>query len=173
MYYIRKLSKPNTVNKLKNMSNIEDAPADLLKQEWPTKGNTLSFWKCESLNNTVDTMKAILLSSTGIEKSRFIILDDNMLDQYGIKRDFSEKGKCGYVGFEGLHVNFCELTYGKIGNIITLTKEILSMDKMVIDLSRDSVKTYIKEVCDAGLIDTEKINESLLADMKKYGLLVA
>ena len=72
-----------------------------------------------------------------------------------------------------MHVNFCELTYGKIGNIITLTKEILSMDKMVIDLSRDSVKTYIKEVCDAGLIDTEKINESLLADMKKYGLLVA
>lgn len=51
MYYIRKLSKPNTVNKLKYMPNIGNTPADLLKQEWPTKGNTLSFWKCESLDN--------------------------------------------------------------------------------------------------------------------------
>lgn len=173
MYYLRKLSKPNTVNKLKYMTSIADTPADLLKQEWPTKGNTLSFWKCESLTNTADTMKAILLSATGIEKSRFIILDDNILDKYGIKRDFSEKGKTGYVGFEGLHVNFCELTYGKIGSIISMTREALNMDQMVIDLTRENVKSYIKEVCDAGLVDPEKINDSLLSDMKKYGLLFA
>ena len=29
MYYIRKLSKPNTVNKLKYMPNIGNTPADL------------------------------------------------------------------------------------------------------------------------------------------------
>ncbi|WP_406043184.1 hypothetical protein [Succinimonas sp.] len=172
MYYIRKLSKPNTVNKLRNMANIEDAPADLLKQEWPTTGNTLSFWKCESLDNTADTIKAIILSATGIEKSRFIIFDDDMLDEYGIKRDFSEEGKTGYKGFEGLHVNFCELTYGKIGSVISMTKEALGKENMVIDLSRDAVKEHIKEVCDAGLINTEQIHESLLADIRKYGLLV-
>ncbi len=173
MYYIRKLSKPNTVNRLRSMSNIKDAPADLLKQEWPTSRNTLSFWMCESLDNPVDTIKAIVLSATGIERSRFIIIDDDMLDKHEIKRDFSEKGKTGYIGFEGLHVNLCELTYGKIGSIISMTKEALGKEKMVIDLSRDTVKEHIKEVCDAGLIDTEQIHESLLADIKKYGLLVA
>lgn len=171
MYYLRKLSKPNTVNKLKNMPNIGNAPADLLKQEWPTKSNTLSFWKCESLDDTVDTMKAILLSATSIEKSRFIILDDDMLDKYGIERDFSKKGKTGYKGFEELHVDFCNLTYEKIGEIIVLTKESLNMEKRVIDLSREKVKEYIKEVCDAKLIDTSQMNEDLFKDIKKYDLL--
>ena len=173
MYYIRKLSKPNTVNKLKYMPNIGNTPADLLKQEWPTKGNTLSFWKCESLDNIVDTIKAILLSTTGIEKSRFIILDDDMLDKYSIERDFSKKGKTGYLGFEELHVDFCNLTYEKIGGIIMLTKESLSMEKRVVDLSIDTVKEYIKEVCDAKLINIEEINEDLLKDIKKYKLLIA
>ena len=92
---------------------------------------------------------------------------------YCIERDFSKKGKTGYLGFEELHVDFCNLTYEKIGGIIMLTKESLSMEKRVVDLSRDTVKEYIKEVCDAKLINIEEINEDLLKDIKKYKLLIA
>ena len=54
-----------------------------------------------------------------------------------------------------------------------MTKESLSMEKRVVDLSRDTVKEYIKEVCDAKLINIEEINEDLLKDIKKYKLLIA
>lgn len=173
MYYIRKLSKLSTESKIKNLVNIEDAPADLLKQEWVTNGNTLSFWKCESLSDIKDTLKAILLSTTSIEKSKFIIFDDLMLDNCGIRRDYEEMGKTGYLGFEDLHVNLCDLTYGKIGNIISMTKDALNQKHLIVELSREDVKSYIREVCDAGLIDQEKIHDSLLADIKKYGLIAA
>lgn len=36
-----------------------------------------------------------------------------------------------------------------------------------------TVKEYIKEVCDAKLINIEEINEDLLKDIKKYKLLIA
>lgn len=173
MYYIRKLSKLSTVTKIKNLSDIMDTPADLLRQEWSTSKNTLSFWKCESLTDTKDTLKAILLSSTGIEKSKFIIFDDIILDKYEIRRDYSEEGKTGYLGYEKLHVNLCELTYGKIGNIISMTKHILNDEQLIIELSRENVKAYIKEVCDAGLINIEKTNDNLLADIEKYRLIAA
>lgn len=173
MYYIRKLSKLTTIAKIKNSESINEVPADLLKQELPTSSNTLSFWKCESLENTKDAMKAILLSTTGIEKSQFIIFDDDMLDKCGIRRDTSEEGKTGYAGFSNLHVNFCDLTYGKIGQIILMIKDIHNKQELIPSLSKDQVKECIKEVCSAGLLDTAKVDEHLLADIQKYGLDVA
>ena len=170
MYYIRKLSKLSTVSKIKNITSIDETPADLLKQELPTTGNTLSFWRCESLDDVKDTMKAILLAATSIEKSRFIIFDDSMLEFYDIQRDLSKEGKTGYLGYENLHVDFCDLTYRKIGCILNMIKEVLDNEQMNIELSKECVKSYIKEVCDAGLLNEEKTDEHLLADIKKYGL---
>ena len=173
MYYIRKLSKLSTLAKIKNTENINDVPADLLKQELITTANTLSFWKCDSLTDTRDAIKAILLSTTGIEKSQFIILDDEMLDEIGVRRDNSQKGKTGYLGFEDLHVNFCELTYGKIGQIIRLIKDVNTREELIPVLGKEDVKAFIREVYKAGLLNTEQINEHLMADIEKYGLNVA
>lgn len=98
---------------------------------------------------------------------------ENTSYKYEIRRDYSEEGKTGYLGYEKLHVNLCELTYGKIGNIISMTKHVLNDEQLIIELSRENVKAYIKEVCDAGLINKEKTNDNLLADIEKYGLIAA
>ncbi len=173
MYYIRKLSKLSTLAKIKNIDDINDIPADLLKQELATTGNTLSFWKCDSLNDTTDAVKAILLSTTAIEKSQFIILDDEMLDEIGVRRDDSQKGKTGYLGFEDLHVNFCELTYGKIGQIIRLIKDVNKRTELTPVFGKDEVKAFIRDVCKAGLLNANQIDEHLMSDIEKYGLNVA
>ena len=41
------------------------------------------------------------------------------------------------------------------------------------DLTREDVKAYIQEVCEAGLLNENETNENLLADIKKYGLISA
>ena len=170
MYYIRKLSKTSTVAKIKSLSSVNEMSADLLKQELATTDNKLSFWKCESLQDKRDTLKAIILSGTKIDNSSFIIVDDNMLDNYNIIRDDSEKGKTAYKGYENLHVNFCELSYQKIGNIVTLMKKSLDNKQYGVVLSRDEVKDCIREVCKAGLLNINEAHEDLLADIVKYGL---
>ena len=66
--------------------------ADILKQELGTTSNSLSFWKCDSLETLKDTIKAILLSTTGIKTSQFFILSDDIIDKYGFKMDDTQPG---------------------------------------------------------------------------------
>ncbi len=170
MYYLRKLSNLATVSKINKLSSIDDIPSDVLKQELATSGNTLSFWKCNTLDNTDDAIKAILLSGTKIEKCRFIVFDDNMLDRYSIKRDFDEPGKTGYIGFENLHVNLCGLTYKSIGSILTLLQQVVNNQSLTFILERKDVKEKIAEVCAAGLLNEEATDEHLMGDIEKYHL---
>ena len=98
MFYVRKLSKKSNLFKIKSSTSINSLDADILKQELGTTRNTLSFWKSDDLLNLKNAMKAILLSTTSIETSQFIVINDEILDNYGIERDYTEKGITGYKG---------------------------------------------------------------------------
>lgn len=91
MFYVRKLSKKSNLYKIRDVS-LEKVEADVLKQELGTSRNTLSFWKCDDMSHLADTMKAIILSTTSIETSQFIIVDDELLNKYEISIDETELG---------------------------------------------------------------------------------
>ena len=171
MFYIRKLSKLSTISKIDHAKRIEDIPSDVLKQELPTTNNSLSFWKCDSLDNSKDTIKAILLSAPRIERTQFVIFDDAMLKDCDFRLDSSQQGDTGYLGFGHLHVDFCDLTYSRIGQILSLIKQVINNKDMIPELSRNQVKEYIREVCASNLLDEQKVNESLLSDIKKCNLM--
>ena len=167
MRYIRKLSKKSNLFKIKDeiVNNID---ADVLKQELSTSGNALSFWKSENSEDLKDAMKAILLSTTSIETSQFIIIEDSILDKYGIETDDSEKGATGYQGFEDLHVNFCNLNYGQIGILLNIMKEVAANKENTPQLKREDVKKYIIEVKDAGLLNEDGLRPELKSAIDKY-----
>ncbi len=168
MYYIRKLSKRANLYKIKSAETNKKVPADVLKQELGTTQNTLSFWKCSDLNDTWDTMKAILLSTTSIETSQFIILDDELLEKYEIETDDSEEGTTGYKGFGNLHVNLCNLSYEKIGSVLDMIKEVAIEECRIPELKKEQVKQAIGEVMRAGLLNQEDVRPELLSDISRY-----
>ncbi len=166
--YIRKLSKNSTIYKLQENEDVNNLDADILKQELATSGNTLSFWKCEDEANIDDAVKAILLSTTSIESSRFIILDDDLLEKYGIDTDDKALGKTGYKGFENLHIDFCNLTYEKIGKILAMMKEVVHDKKRIPQIKKEEVKKIIQDVIDAGLLNWNEITPQLKQSICKY-----
>lgn len=168
MHYVRKLSKKSNLFKIKSAATNNDIDADVLKQELSTSGNTLSFWKCEKSENLKDAMKAILLSTTSIETSQFIIIEDSVLEKYGIETDDSEKGATGYKGFEDLHVNFCKLNYGQIGILLDVIKEIAVDETNTPELKREDVKNYIIEVREAGLLNEDGLKPELKSAIDRY-----
>lgn len=168
MFYIRKLSKKSNLYKIKSSETPATIAADVLKQELGTSGNTLSFWKCDNLETTRDAIKAILLSTTSIETSQFIIVDDELLNKYQIEIDDTNEGITGYKGFENLHVDFCNLTYEKIGFILSMIKEIAEEEKRTPELKKDEVKRYIIEVKEAGLLNLENLRPELCLAINKY-----
>lgn len=172
MFYVRKLSKKSNLFKIRDVS-LEKVEADVLKQELGTSRNTLSFWKCDDMSQLSDTIKAIILSTTSIETSQFIIVDDELLNKYGITIDETELGVTGYKGFEKLHVNLCDLNYEKIGNVLNMIREV-SFDKTRIpELKREQVKNYIIEVRKNGLLDEDAIRPELKDAIDRYCPLTA
>ena len=172
MVYIRKLSKKSNLFKIRDATLSSKIEADVLKQELGTTGNTLSFWKGEDITDLKNPMKAILLSTTSIETSQFIVIDDEILDKYGIERDYKE-GITGYKGYKNLHVNLCNLDYEKIGIILNIIKEISQDKSHIPELKREDVKKYIIEVKRDGLLDEENIRPELKAAIDKYCPLTA
>lgn len=171
MYYVRKLSRRNSLNKIKCATSIEDIPADVLRLEMSTKENSLSFWKCDSLDeNLRDTIMAILFSTTSIDVSQFIIFSDELLRKYDIKINDDKAGQTGYKTPINLHVDFCELTYQKIGDILSMIKEILTSNALIPVLYKEEVKSYIRDGYASDCVDETMIREELLNDIKKYNL---
>lgn len=168
MFYIRKLSKKSNLFKIKSAETNATIAADVLKQELGTSGNTLSFWKCDSLDTTKDAIKAILLSTTSIETSQFIIVDDELLNKYQIETDDTNEGITGYKGYENLHVDFCNLTYEKIGFILNMIKEAAEETNRTPELKKEDVKKYIIEVKKAGLLNQKNMRPELLSAVDKY-----
>lgn len=171
MYYIRKLSCNANLSKLKSVENTASIDADILKQELGTSNNTLSFWKCECCESSDDmknAIKAILLSTTAIKNSQFIVIEDSIAKKYGLVIDDTEPGKTGYKGYESLHVNITNLTYSKIGNVIDMLREIVTNQMFTPSLNRASVKSYIEEVNKAGLLNREDTDKDLINDIDKF-----
>lgn len=168
MYYIRKLSNNPNLEKVKNAEDIGELDADILKQELGTTDNSLSFWKCDTLEKMEDTIKAILLSTTGIKTSQFFILSDDIIDKYGFKMDDTQPGITGYKGFEQLHINMTELTYSKIGKVLQMLNEVFKNPQNTLKLDRDKVKAYIIEVKQAGLLNEEVLKDGLRKEIDKY-----
>lgn len=171
MYYIRKLSNNPNIYKLKNTKNIESIDADILRQEFGTSNNTLSFWQCDNYNCEVEkknAMKAILLSTSAIKTSQFIIIEDNIAKKYGLKTDDSEPGNTGYEGYEGLHINIVDLTYKKIGDVIEMLCEVVKNKDLTPKLEKEIVKCYIREVMEEDKLNESKIHKDLMKDINKY-----
>lgn len=168
MVYIRKLSKKSNLYKIKEALTNATIDSDVLKQELGTSNNTLSFWKCSDISNTRDAMKAIILSTTGIETSQFIIVEEDMLKKYNIDIDDSEEGATGYRGYEKLHINFCNLNYKKIGLILEMIKELALNEDLTPELKKDEVKQYISEVRRDGLLNEELLRPELKKAIDKY-----
>ena len=169
MYYIRKLTKTSTIDKIKSSHGISDIPADVLK-EFNTQNNTLSFWKCNNLEEEKnDTLKAILFSLNKIDKYQFIIINEDLFEKYNLVIK-DTKGKTAYTEYINQHVDLINLTYAKIGDLLKVIKQIINDQDYLPYLNKDEVKSFIKNACYEGKISFNDINQDLLNDIDKYKL---
>lgn len=166
MYYVRKMNKDQNYNRIKYTENIEELESDVLKQELSTQSNTLSFWKCENIENLETTVKAILLSSNKIEKCKVIFIDSKIIEQYGLEVKES-RGKTGYLGHESLHIDIANLTYKKIGDMVRVYKDIFNESECSKDYKKDDVKKLIREVYDEKKLNFDILDKSFVRDIKK------
>lgn len=160
MFYVRKLSKPPNLQIIQRGSNPQLIPADFIGQEMRTAQNTLSVWRCESLDKEgiQDAIKAALFSSSTISATQFLILDSDMLDQAGIKIN-DTRGKTSYKGLNHLHSDLCELTYEKIGILLQLYNEASQLEKRTPKVDKQVFQKIAIDAYHADCLDEDEMDE--------------
>lgn len=172
MYYFRKLAKPSNLQKLQTIDKISDVEADLIKDEFRTTKNELSFWKCESLDSQEDienTFKAIILSGNKFEVLQIIVCDEVILKKYGLEMKDSE-GDTKYIGFKNTHSDMIKLNYKSIADVLAMYKEVaLNTDnKFYPKLEKSTEYKYIKEAKNSELIAFDDLDERFAKEIEKY-----
>lgn len=165
MYYVRKLSKPSSLYKLKTLDDVKNLSADFLGQDLRTTENTLSVWRSETLEagDLNQAINAALLASSQVNASQFLVIDSEALANVGIRTDDSQPGKTAYIGLEPLHTNLCDLTYEKIGQLLQIYCDICNDMQRTPKIEKARFKEIIIEADNQG-----KLNMAILSDhMKK------
>ena len=168
MYYVRKLSKPPNLYKIQQASDVSLIPADFLGQEMRTSGNTLSVWRCESLNteDSMNAIKAALFASSEITATQFIILDSEMLEAAGIKTN-DVLGKTSYIGLNELHTDLCDLTYEKIGILLNLYHQVSTSQDRIPKIEKKDFQRLALEAYSEGCLDENAMNDQFKKAMEK------
>lgn len=166
MYYVRKLSKPSNLQKVKTATDLGTIPADFIGQEMRTSDNTLSVWRCESIDKDgiADAIKAALFVSSDICATQFIILDSDMLNKAGIKICDTE-GSTAYRGLNHLHTDLCELTYEKLGTLLDLYQKTSQLANRTPKIEKEQFQKIALNALQDNCLD-----ESKLTDHFKKGL---
>ena len=168
MFYVRKLSKPPNLQKIQAASNPSDIPADFLGQEMRTSQNTLSVWRCESLDEAGihDAITAALFASSEIAATQFIILDSEMLEAAGIQTH-DNAGRTAYKGLNHLHTDLCELTYEKIGKLLALYHETSSLKDRIPKVEKKEFQQIALDAYKSDCLDEDAMNDHLQTAIKK------
>lgn len=168
MYYVRKLSRPTSLYKLKALDDIKNLCADFLGQDLRTSENTLSVWRSETLEES-DLSKAInaaLLASSQVNASQFLIIDSEALADADIRTDDSQLGKTAYVGLENLHTNLCDLTYEKIGRLLQIYCNICNDAQRTPKVEKSKFKGIIIEANRLGKLDATVLQEHMQKEIQ-------
>ena len=163
MYYIRKLSKPSSLYKIKALTDVKDLCADFLGQELRTADNTLSVWRSETLDDAElnKAINAALLASSQINTSQFLIFNSSDLSNAGIQVDDTQPGKTAYIGCEHLHTNLCDLTYEKIGKLLEIYCKVANNSQLTPKIEKSMFKEIICEANKAGVLNMSALQEHM------------
>ncbi len=183
MYYIRRIHNRQEYDELVNEMVPDGISAkfidhnfmDSIKNPATNEDSIyeLSAWKCKSLEekDIRESLKAALLSSSGIRNCWFAILPSEELQEAGIEIDATEPGKTGLKNGAQMHVNLKGLTYAKIGKLLSMYKESIEdpdIRKKYSEVRKRLFKELAEEAYQNEEIDEVLINPSLLDDIKRY-----
>ena len=157
MLLIRKINKSKWYQI--DIKNDDDVSADAITNCLKTTKNTLSVW---SIENEVDIEKAILAIASNldyIETIDVVILNDEKLQEYGIKI-ITSMGNTPIDSLKEIHRDLSELTFSKLGHIKDHIVERIRNDKIK-RFTKGSLRKILKKAIEKGFLELDDLNESV------------
>ena len=173
MFCLRKLNQLSDFNELLHCNDINDLSIRFLDRNMMDKVKAeqsfqyeLSAWKFDK-DDIDSALKAALLAS-GISKDYcFVILDLDQLSEAGIVIENSN-GDTGYIKGRSLHVNLKELTYGKIGKVLSMCLLSAQNNAFKGRFRKKDFDSMLPDMIKNGDIDYSCLSQSLLKHIVEF-----
>lgn len=167
---MRKLERPASIRRIKLSNSVGDVDLDVIHNEFRSKDNCLSFWIANDKTEIEDIGYAIALASSKTDAFTMVIFSDEYLNKDKIKTSYSN-GKTGYKKFQKNHIDFINLTYKHIEELVKTYRDAKEpVPNCEYKLTKEQIETKIKTLAKDEL-DNSMMNDDLLlkvSDLRKY-----
>lgn len=162
-YYVRKIARAKWPD---NVSDINTLPADAIS-DLRTMGNTLSFWRIESLGELDKAALALAASSKSdkIETISLIWIDEDEIIRDGLATDNSE-GDTIVEDLSSLHRDCTGLTYASLGSLSSLIVKSLQLNQYK-RFTKQQIKTALLGAFRESRISKERCHPVLFEELVK------
>ena len=165
-YLVRKLLKRESLDLIKNTTDIKDVIADFATTEFRTKNGKLSTWCIEKVQDIDDAVLAIAVTSSKIERMDFIIIDTSYIEQQNLKFKQSYAGiDIAVSELQDTHYDIEELTLPKLISCTSVYKRVLEADDdsetYIIRYLESKIKDLLEKAISDGRLDEGKLNKNI------------
>lgn len=157
MLLIRKINKSKWYQI--DIKNDNDVSADAITNCLKTTKNTLSVWSIENENDIEKAILAIASNLDHIETIDVVILNDEKLQEFGIKI-ITSMGNTPIESLKEIHRDLSELTFSKLGHIKDHIVERIRNDKIK-RFTKGDLKKLLKKAIEKGFLELDDLNESV------------
>ena len=167
----RKISRAKWDSNLNNERGLAkgEISADAVTGDLRTQNNTLSFWQCNSSENSSIENAALAIAAAGnrLDRLDIVWLSDSELrnDGFALKRTDSRTPVTDLVKS---HVDICNLDYVRLGNIANHVK-VAVQNEQISRLSKNQVKRLLTLAVSQGRIALKDLSEEIRNEISGQG----
>lgn len=151
-------------------TELGEISSDIPTSEFRTTKSTLSTWYIEDLESINKAILAILLSSSEINRTDFIIMDTDELDKKNFTYENTEPGvSLPIESLESIHYDIVNLTLNKLTDCAEIYINTMNEypDKRIFRLNKKEAKDIIKKAFQEDIIDENRANTYMKAALTK------
>lgn len=169
VYYVRKINKKKSLEKIQSAGSVSAIIADVLNEFRITNGD-LSVWKIHDLQEIEIAMLAIAITSDKLDRMDFLIISEDIINQSGFSVTKGPSGYdlCNYL--EDRHYNINNLTVGNINKCVEIyRKAIEGLDLLKINnLIPRKTETDLGKIIQKALTAKQISEDDIKPECLKY-----
>lgn len=135
---------------------VFDIASDVLTESLKTKGNTLSLWEVDSLDQLDNAILALVGSMQNLATMDIMIIEKEIIERLGIQIEECD-GVTSIESLKHTHRNLIDLNYFSIGLIAEVILRRITSDTYCRRITEKKLKDKVRLAIDDGKILLEQL----------------
>ena len=161
--FVRLISSLDMLSKICDETDM--TPLGYVYTDLRTKDNTLSMWQIESMDDFNDAALSIVLPRDKVADATFIIIDEKILDEFGIEYSANPPKEYHVLNSKAVHFDMTNVLVKNIDKVLSVYQRVYheelsknaENEKNIIKWTTPITMQYLSDAISDGKIDNSYI----------------